>query len=152
MPRTKIKRDKPDAGQASLADDAFRALASYATGRDMALRIQVTEAGREVAALDIPPSTANLIRDLLRQLALGKAVAVVAEDAEITTQQAADLLNVSRPYVVGLVEKGEVPARLVGRQRRLLLGDVLAYRRVSKGSARAALEEMVAISQDLDLE
>lgn len=73
-------------------------------------------------------------------------------DPTITTQQAADLLNVSRPYVVGLVEQGKLPARMVGPQRRVRLTDVLAYKTESKAKARAALREMVAIDQELGLE
>jgi excisionase family DNA binding protein len=59
---------------------------------------------------------------------------------------------VSRPFVVGLIDKGILPARMVGAHRRVLLDDVLAYKRVSKTKARAALKEMVAISQELGLE
>ena len=73
-------------------------------------------------------------------------------DPTITTQQAADLLNVSRPYVVGLVEQGKLPARMVGPQRRVRLADVLTYKTESKARVRAALREMVAIDQELGLD
>ena len=85
-------------------------------------------------------------------MAAGHAITLVPIETEITTQQAADLLNVSRPYVVGLVEQGRLPARMVGPQRRMTLADVLAYKAESKTRARAALKEMVAIDQELGLE
>jgi excisionase family DNA binding protein len=115
------------------------------------LRLQITDAGREVTTLDVPPSASALIRALLKELADGKAVAVVADDAEITTQQAADLLHVSRPFVVGMVEKGMLPARNVGKQRRLLLKDVLAYKRDNEAKRRGALRELTALDQELGL-
>ena len=68
----------------------------------------------------------------------GKAVTVLGDDAEITTQEAADLLNVSRPYLVGLIEKGELPARKVGPRRRLMLADVLTYRTETKAKRCAS--------------
>ncbi len=81
----------------------------------------------------------------------GKALTLVADDAEITTNQAADLLHVSRPYVVGLVEKGELPARMVGKQRRLPLKDVLAFKKDNEAKRRATLSELVALDQELGL-
>ena len=85
-------------------------------------------------------------------MADGHAVTLVPIESEITTQQAADLLNVSRPFVVGLIDQGKLPARMVGPQRRVMLADVLAYKIESKTKARAALREMVAIDQELGLE
>jgi excisionase family DNA binding protein len=92
-----------------------------------ALRVQVAAAGRELTTFDLPPSVARLLLDILKETAAGHTVSLVPLEAEITTQQAAELLNVSRPYVVGMIEKGMLPARLVGNQRRLPLRDVLAY-------------------------
>ena len=66
--------------------------------------------------------------------------------------EAAELLHVSRPFVVGLIDKGELAARMVGAHRRLRLDDVLKYKRDSKVRARVALKEMVEISQELGLE
>ena len=115
------------------------------------LRVQITGAGREVTSIDVPPSAMPLIRALLKEMGDGKALTLVADDAEITTQDAAEILHVSRPYVVGLIDKGLIPARMVGPQRRVLLVDVLAYKRDSKAKARDALREMAAIDQELGL-
>lgn len=73
------------------------------------------------------------------------------EITEITTQQAADLLHVSRPYLVGMIERGELPARLVGKQRRLLLEDVLAFKKDNEAKRRDALRELAALDQELGL-
>ena len=69
----------------------------------------------------------------------------------MTTQQAAELLNVSRPFVVGLIDKGLLPARMVGNQRRLPLKEVLAYKADNRAKRRETLREMTAIDQELGL-
>ena len=139
------------AADAVIAGEAARKLDQHTIGAETALRLQLTEAGCEVMTLDVPASAVPLIKALLKEMGDGKAVTVVADDAEITTQQAADLLNVSRPYLVGLIGKGELPARMVGPRRRLLLADVLAYREENKAKRRGALRELAALDQELGL-
>ena len=151
MPRTDLDPKAAPEGEALMADTVSRALEAHDAGGRTCLRLQITDAGREVTTLDVPPSASALIRELLKEMAGGKAVAVVADDAEVTTQQAADLLHVSRPYVVGMVEKGTLPARNVGKQRRLLLKDVLAYKRDNEVKRRGALRELTALDQELGL-
>ena len=89
--------------------------------------------------------------EILKEMGQGRAVMVVPAEAEVTTQQAADLLNVSRPYLVGMIEKGTLPARMVGNQRRLPLEAVLAYRNENQAKRIEVLREMQAIDQELGL-
>ena len=119
---------------------------------DTALRVQVAAAGREVTTFDLPPSVARLLLDILKETAAGHAVSVVPLEAEITTQQAADLLNVSRPYLIRMIEKGTLPIRLVGNQRRLPLKDVLTYKADNRAKRLQTLEELAALDQELGLE
>ncbi len=137
--------------EATIASEAARRLGEHAVGCETALRLQLTEAGCEVVTLDVPTSAVPLIKALLKEIGDGKTVTIVANDAEITTQQAADLLNVSRPYLVGLIGKGMLPARMVGPRHRLLLADVLAYRTANKAKRREALRELAALDQELGL-
>jgi len=102
--------------------------------------------------LELPESVYRVLVETVRELAAGHAVAILPVHAELTTQEAADLLGVSRPYLIKLIEQGTVPCSLTtGNHRRLPLSDVLAYRRVRDQERRAALDEMSAEAERLGL-
>jgi excisionase family DNA binding protein len=148
MTYTSSEPTVPSDQDAVLAREVSRALE---VAGDTALRVQVAAAGRELTTFDLPPSVARLLTDILKQTAAGHAVSVVPLEAEVTTQQAADLLNVSRPYVVGMIERGLLPTRMVGNQRRLPLKDVLAYKADNRAKRLKSLEELAALDQELGL-
>lgn len=102
------------------------------------VRVQTDE-----GVVELPAAAAAAVRHLLVELASGAAVHVLADDAELTTQEAADLLGISRTYLVRLIEQGTLPAHLVGTHRRLRAADVLAYqaRRYARLEAAAAITE-----------
>ena len=118
---------------------------------DAANARQAIAAGRNVTLHDLPAAVTRLIMNVLEETAAGNAVALVPIEAEITTRQAANLLNVSRPHLVSLVDNGTLPARLVGRDRRLLLRDVLTYKADLFAKRSKVLDEIVAIDQELGL-
>jgi len=148
MTTTLTEEALPSDRDAALAKTASQALAHAG---DKPLRVQVAAAGREVTTVDLPPVVARLLMDILKETAAGHAVTLLPFQEEITTQQAAELLNVSRPYVVGMIDKGELPARMVGNQRRLPLKDVLAYRDENRAKRLETLKELVAHDQKLGL-
>lgn len=94
----------------------------------------------------------DLVRLLLIDLAQNRAVAIVPLDHELTPNQAADVLNVSRGYVLRLIDKGALPARMVGSHRRIRLEDLLAYKDKADTESDRALDELVAIEQELGLD
>jgi excisionase family DNA binding protein len=114
------------------------------------LHVQIA-AGQKAETFDLPPVVTRLLMSILDETAAGRAVTLVPLEPEITTQQAADLLNVSRPYVVGLIDKGTLPARMVGNHRRLPLQDV-AYKADSRARRRQTLRELAAYDQEIGLE
>jgi excisionase family DNA binding protein len=99
--------------------------------------------------VEVPASVVDVLADVLDHVQRGEHVRVIADDEEITTQQASDLLNVSRPYLVGLVDRGEIPSRKVGVRRRLKLADVLLHRDVDQARRLRAVADLSAEAQDL---
>jgi excisionase family DNA binding protein len=108
----------------------------------------ITVEGEE-QAIAIPASAFQVLADAVDEMAKGHAIRITAHEEEVSTQRAADLLNVSRPYLIGLLEKGEIPFRKVGTHRRLRLSDVLAYKARSDADAERAFRELMAQGQKL---
>ncbi len=92
-----------------------------------------------------------VLADALEHLRRGHPVRVIADDEEVTTQDAANLLNVSRPYVVALIERRELPCRKVGSRRRLRLADVLTYREIHQARQRDAADALASEAQELGI-
>jgi excisionase family DNA binding protein len=146
MSRIHIDPILPTGQDAQRAKDLRHAL-EHQDAASAPLRVQLSGG----ATLDLPPIVSRLLMDILEETAAGNAVTLVPVETEITTQQAADLLNVSRPYLVTLVENGTLPARMVGKHRRLALCDVLAYKADHFAKRSKVLDEMLALDQELGL-
>lgn len=99
----------------------------------------------------LPREVAMILREVLVSFATGTPVAVLPTHAELTTQQAADLLNVSRPYVIKLLDAGELAHRKVGTHRRIRIDDLQAYQRAQALASRRAADELTELSQNLGL-
>lgn len=112
-------------------------------------RVVVLPGGRGGEPVEVPASAARVLAEVLENMQRGESVRVVVDDEEITTQQAADLLKVSRPYLVGLVDRGEIPSRKVGVRRRMEVSDVLLYREVGRARRLKAVAELAAEAQEL---
>lgn len=94
-------------------------------------------------AVRLPPRLSAVVAGLVAELRAGHPVAVLSEDAELTSSEAAGLLNVSRPHLVKLLERGEMPYRKVGAHHRVLAADVVAYRAARSAQRRQARSELV---------
>ena len=137
----------PTEEEASLAVESSRLLAAC-IGQGESARLRLIDGCTEVT---VPVSAIHMLIDILNQMAQGNAVSLVPIHAELTTQQAADLLNVSRPFLIKQLEAGEIPFHKVGRHRRIRFSDLMDYRdRVDQEGADAA-DELAAQAQELGL-
>lgn len=138
----------PDAEDSAAAREALRAVKEFlatSEARQVALRVDDTD------AVVVPREVAEVLARVLAHMAAGQGVTVLPAHAELTTQQAADLLNVSRPYLIKLLDNEAITYRTVGTHRRVPLDALLAYKRDDEQKRREAADELSAISQELGL-
>lgn len=110
-----------------------------------------TLVGPDGESIELPASLYAVLRQVVPALLDGQAVSIAPVDQELTTNQAADLLNVSRPYLIKVLERGDLPFHMVGTHRRMRLGDVLDYQAIRDARRREALAELARESQRLGL-
>lgn len=139
----------PTAADARMAEESGRKLARFARAK-RPLSIKVQGDGTE-ETVSIPASAFRLLTDILHQMAMGNAVTLIPVHAELTTQQAADLLSVSRPFVVKLIENRRLPHKMVGSHRRILFSDLMAFKTRMDSDRRKAMQELVDQAHDLDM-
>lgn len=141
----------PTEADALLARESSRQLASHKLGRRSSVRIQLLDDGKETETVNVPSSALRMFQHLLAEMSLGNAVTLIPTHAELTTQQAADLLNVSRPYVVKLLDEEKIPYRTVGKYRRVRFDDLMAYKRKDDEARARILDQLTAEAQELKM-
>ena len=123
-----------------------------ALDRPQAHRISLVEQqtdGSDSARLEVPPATLRLLSQILALMARQQTFVLYPESSELTTKQAAEVLGVSRPFLIRVLEAGEIPYRKVGRHRRVLMKDVLLHKQSNQVKRRAALDELVRTSEEM---
>jgi excisionase family DNA binding protein len=141
----------PTEADARLAEESSRRLIRLMGKRRRNLRVSVQSDDETEENVAIPVSAFRLLTDILTQMAQGNAVTLIPVHAELTTQQAADLLNVSRPFLIGLIEEGKIPHRKVGTHRRIRFQDLMDYKRLVDRDRLATLEELSTQAQQLGM-
>ena len=119
------------------------------SARAKVAKITLTADGEKVV---IPREAFDLFVRILAEMANGNAITIVPIHAELTTQQAADLLNISRPFLIGLLQQGKMPFRTVGTRRRVLFADLLEYKQREELRARDVLDELAREAEKLNLD
>jgi excisionase family DNA binding protein len=151
MPHAKvIETIIPSKKDTSLAELSSRVLATQIKSTQNP-SIQVLIEGKAQESVTLPATALRLLVDILVQMAEGNAVSIIPIRAELTTQEAAELLNVSRPHMVSLVESGEIPYRKVGSHRRILAKDVLVYKTKIDDARLKTLAELSEQAQKLKM-
>ena len=136
----------PSPKEAEQAQVSVRALSGLLKKKaPRTLRVQPD--GAKEVTVTVPTEAFELFLDILAQMANGNAVSIVPVHAELTTQQAADLLNVSRPFLVGLLDDNKIPFRTVGTHRRVMVADLLAYKERDSAHRKKIADELAEEAQ-----
>lgn len=139
----------PTPDDARIAEKSSRTLAKLLGKRKKHVRFRIRPDDEPEEIIAIPPPAFRLLAEILAEMAKGNAVTLIPIHAELTTQQAADLLNVSRPYLIELLEKGQIPHRKVGTHRRVQFQDLMAYKHKTDAARLKALDDLSALDQEL---
>jgi excisionase family DNA binding protein len=138
---------RPSAEDRQIANQLRQILAAHKAGE---AHLQVFDpATKERVDITLSPAMSDLFLELLRYIGSGHAVTLLPIQQMLTTQQAADLLNVSRPYLIKLIEKGDIAHSMVGRHRRVKAEDLFAFKSARDKARAEASDELISDSKDL---
>jgi excisionase family DNA binding protein len=140
----------PSEKDTALAKESSRQLAPL-LGARRELALQILKDGHPSEPVLVPTVAVRLLVHILTEMAKGNAVSLIPIHAELSTQEAADLLNVSRPFLVKLLDDGKIPVRKVGTHRRVLFSDLMEYKKLSDQQRQKALEALAAEAQELNM-
>ncbi|MFF0389865.1 excisionase family DNA-binding protein [Kitasatospora sp. NPDC004615] len=151
-PAIESRKIAPGDVDAAQAERALRRVRSYLT-HTAHQNDDVTILGETGSddPLVLPRPTVEMFAAILAALANGQGVQLLPVNAEVSTQTAAEMLNVSRPFLIGLLEQGEIPYRLVGRHRRILFNDVIEYKRTDDRRRKDAADALTELDEELGL-
>jgi len=141
----KLTSPLPTIDEKLLAGQLRSALAGYMAGK-AELQVLVDDTPTKIT---LTPGLSVLLMNLLRMVAKGDAVTLVPVSQQLTTQQAADILNVSRPYLIKLIENGDIPCHRTGRHRRIKAEDLYSYKERRDEARARALDDLFATDADL---
>lgn len=139
----------PSAQDAAMARVSGQVLSPFVQ-KKAPLTLKVREAGKE-QPLELPAGAVALLMDILEAMAAGRGVTLIPENAELTSVQAADVLNVSRPFLIKLLEENVLPHRKIGKHRRIRMEDVMAYKAKIDREREAVLDQLAREGQELGM-
>jgi excisionase family DNA binding protein len=150
MPNEAASAARPEDVDAEIARRAARRIGDYLAAHQGADPVRIQGELADDDALVVPRQAAIMLAQILGYLAKGQGVQIMPDRAELTTQQAADFLNVSRPYLIGLLDEGRIPYRMVGTHRRIRFEDLREYKRQDDQHRRGVIDELAELGQELD--
>jgi excisionase family DNA binding protein len=140
-----------DEHDAALAQAAQRCLMT-ALDHSRATTIRLVSDAKGLPSVELPPKALRMVADMLGLMAQRQPVVLLPQKMELSTQDAAAFLNVSRPFVVKQIDEGRLPCRKVGRHRRILFDDLMAYQQALQADTEAALQALADQAQALGLD
>lgn len=141
----------PDEKEINAAVESSRQLAAFLSTKVETQRIELIDESQQREVIELPTFALRLLGEILSELALGNAVKVVPIHAELTTQEGADMLNVSRPHLVKLLDEGALPHTKTGRHRRIKFNDLMTYKAQRDQASYAAMNELTAQAEELGM-
>lgn len=141
----------PDSHESKLAQRGQEELAAWLSTKLETQRISIVGDDDKAHAIELPTSAMTLLMEILGELASGNAVQIVPVQAELTTQEAANILNVSRHHMVKLLENGQLPFHKTGRHRRVLFADLMEYKNKREHESLDAMQALADQAQDLGM-
>ncbi|NWA27808.1 helix-turn-helix domain-containing protein [Pseudomonas gingeri] len=147
MTQSALTINLPLEREVQVAIEGQRALAAFLATRFDTQHIQIFDERNEAHSVELPTTALRLLVEILAELAAGNAVQVVPVHAELTTQEAADMLNVSRPHLIKLLESGELPFHKTGKHRRVRFAELMAYKTQRSLDSEQAMAELAEQAQ-----
>jgi len=139
-----------EAAMAKTALDCLMTALDHSTAPRIRLVVDPTT-GEPLPTLSVPPQALRLFADILRCMARRQQVLLMPQKQELTTQEAAAYLNVSRPFVIAEIEAGRLRCTKVNRHRRIAFDDLMRYRKQRQQQSEAALQQLAKVEQELGL-
>ena len=149
MPEALLTHTLPTQTEAKQAEETSRVLSSRLRSKTP-LRLRVVGAPED-ETLVIPASAVKMLVGILDEMGRGNAVTVIPVHAELTTQEAADMLSISRPSLIQLLDEGKMEFRKIGTHRRVRFESLIAYKRQVHAERLAALHELAAYDQEIGI-
>ena len=149
MNMSALRRPPPTPRDAEIARSTHEALSHFG-GMDRPLKLRVRDSNQE-QPIDLPAGAVDLLMHVLEAMAAGQGVTLIPESAELTTVQAADVLNVSRPFLIKLLDQKAIPHRKVGKHRRIRMEDVMAYKIAIDHEREQMFEQLTREAQAQDM-
>jgi excisionase family DNA binding protein len=149
MTRPTTTRVLPSDADAAMAKETCRVLASRLRDDDL-VRLRIVD-GPSPETVKVPVAAMRLLVRILEEMGRGNAVALIPVRAELTTQEAADMLNISRPSLIQLLDAGNIDYRRVGTHRRVRFEALMKYKRQADAARRAALADLAVYDQELGI-
>ena len=150
MAQRTITPTLPTEADTVLAKETGRVLASHLR-KSGPMELRIPNVTSSAGMVRLPSSAARLLVRILEEMARGNAVTLVPVHVELTTQEAADMLNISRPSLIQLLDQGHIEYRRVGTHRRVRFESLIRYKRKAENARRAALEELAAYDQEIGI-
>ena len=139
----------PNIQDSEIAREATARIVPFVRARKP-LKVHITEEVNQEPIV-LPAGAVAMLKDILEAMAAGHSITMIPQHAELTTVEAADILNVSRPYLIKLLEAGDIPCHKVGRHRRVRLEDIMQYKEGIDRRREAILDQMVTEAEELGL-